>query len=86
MVRQPADDVQVYELSPWGYESETAIQELGMGTNSKLHVQFWSRHWNTLGCNGETYSDRGYQNTWEVSRGQRGASGILVLPIEKIVP
>jgi DNA-binding HxlR family transcriptional regulator len=25
----PADDVQVYELTPWGYESETAIQELG---------------------------------------------------------
>jgi len=28
--------------------------------------------------NGETYSDRGYQNTWEVSRGQSGTSGILV--------
>ena len=25
-----------------------------------------------LGCNGETYSDRGYQNTWEVSRAQAG--------------
>lgn len=25
----PADDVQVYELTPWGYESEKAIQELG---------------------------------------------------------
>jgi DNA-binding HxlR family transcriptional regulator/putative sterol carrier protein len=25
----PADDVQVYELTSWGYESETAIQELG---------------------------------------------------------
>src|SRR3954451_9296371 len=27
----------------------TAIAELGMGTNSKLHVQFSSRHWYTLG-------------------------------------
>lgn len=25
----PADDVQVYELTRWGYEAETAIQELG---------------------------------------------------------
>jgi monoamine oxidase len=56
----------------------TAINELGMGTNSKLHVQFSSRHWNGLGNNGNTYADTGYQNTWEVSRAQPGASGILV--------
>jgi monoamine oxidase len=56
----------------------TAIQELGMGTNSKLHVQFSRRGWNELGCNGETYADTGYQNTWEVSRAQAGVSGILV--------
>ncbi|MDX6487805.1 MAG: monoamine oxidase, partial [Gaiellaceae bacterium] len=56
----------------------TAIDELGMGTNSKLHVQFSSRHWNTLGNNGNTYADTGYQNTWEVTRAQPGASGILV--------
>ena len=55
-----------------------AINELGMGTNSKMHVQFATRHWRTLGSNGETYSDRGYQNTWEVSRAQPGTSGILV--------
>jgi monoamine oxidase len=56
----------------------TAISELGMGTNSKLHVQFRSRHWETLNCNGETYSDRGYQNTWDVTRTQPCGSGILV--------
>ena len=55
-----------------------AIDELGMGTNSKLHVQFKRRFWNDVGCNGETYSDTGYQNTWEVSRAQPGTSGILV--------
>ena len=27
---------------------------------------------------GEPYSDRGYQNTWEVTRAQPGTSGILV--------
>jgi monoamine oxidase len=55
-----------------------AINELGMGTNSKVHVQFKSRFWRDEGCTGETYSDRGYQNTWEVSRAQPGNSGLLV--------
>ena len=55
-----------------------AIRELGMGTNSKLHLQFKKRFWSDLGATGETYSDRGYQTTWEVSRAQAGASGILV--------
>lgn len=57
---------------------ETAIEEYGYGTNSKLFVQFKDRHWEELGCNGDTMSDNGYQNTWEVSRGQSGASGLLV--------
>jgi monoamine oxidase len=56
----------------------TAIREMGMGTNSKMHVQFTARHWNDLGCNGDTFADTGYQNTWEVSRVQPGTSGILV--------
>jgi monoamine oxidase len=55
-----------------------AINELGMGTNSKVHVQFNSRFWRDQGCTGETYADTGYQNTWEVSRAQPGNSGILV--------
>jgi monoamine oxidase len=56
----------------------TAIREQGMGTNSKLHVQFKTRHWVGLGSNGDTVADTGYQNTWEVTRGQRGTGGILV--------
>jgi monoamine oxidase len=55
-----------------------AIRELGMGTNSKLHVQFTDRHWEGLGNNGNTYSDTGYQDTWDVTRAQPGRSGILV--------
>src|SRR5262249_35974966 len=55
-----------------------AIQELGMGTNTKMHLQFRSRFWRDQGNDGATYSDRGYQNTWEVSRAQPGRSGILV--------
>ena len=54
-----------------------AINEEGMGTNSKFHLQFNSRFWRNQGLNGETYSDRGYQNTWEVSRAQPGQSGLL---------
>jgi monoamine oxidase len=55
-----------------------AINELGMGTNSKMHVGFKNRFWRDLGANGETYADTGYQNSWEVSRGQGGATGLLV--------
>jgi monoamine oxidase len=68
------------DLKKAGFETRKtrAINELGMGTNSKLHVGFKKRFWRDLGCNGETYSDLGYQNTWEVSRGQGGTSGVLV--------
>jgi monoamine oxidase len=68
------------DISKAGFSARkrTAIRELGMGTNSKLHIQFNTRHWNSLGSNGETFADSGYQNTWEVTRAQRGTSGILV--------
>jgi monoamine oxidase len=56
----------------------TAIRELPMGTNSKLHVQFEDRFWYGVGNNGNTYADTGYQNTWEVTRAQAGSKGILV--------
>jgi monoamine oxidase len=56
----------------------TAIKELPMGTNSKLHLQFRDRYWYTLGNNGNTVADTGYQNTWEVTRAQPGQKGILV--------
>ena len=56
----------------------TAIDQLGMGTNSKLHLQFADRHWNELGCNGDSFADTGYQNTWDVTRAQSGQSGIMV--------
>ena len=55
-----------------------AIQELTMGSNSKLNLQFNTRPWVPLRCNGETYSDRGYQASWEVTRAQPGTAGILV--------
>jgi len=67
-----------------GFDSlkQTAITQLGYGKNAKLHLQFDTRYWNTSGPwgigNGATYSDTGYQNTWDVSRAQDGSTGILV--------
>jgi monoamine oxidase len=60
----------------------TAIEELGRGQSGKLQLQFASRYWREPGPwpgrgNGLSYTDEGYQNTWEVSRRQAGASGIL---------
>ena len=67
-----------YSKAGFGPYKVRAIKELGMGTNSKLQLGFNSRLWRSQGSNGETYSDTGYQNTWEVSRAQPGAKGILV--------
>ncbi len=59
-----------------------AIEGLGYGTNAKLHLQFRRRLWNEPGSwgigNGSSFSDTGYQNTWDVTRAQPGATGILV--------
>jgi len=61
---------------------QTAIQQLGYGKNCKLQLQFDGRLWNQPGpwgiSTGTTYADTGYQNTWDVTRGQDGATGILV--------
>jgi monoamine oxidase len=67
-----------YSAASFGSLKHTAIQSLPMGTNSKLHVQFSDRHWTTLGNNGDTTADTGYQNTWDVTRAQPGTAGILV--------
>jgi monoamine oxidase len=67
-----------YSNAGFGKLKDRAIQNLPMGTNSKLHVQFTDRTWYDLGNNGNTTSDLGYQNTWEVTRAQAGRSGILV--------
>jgi monoamine oxidase len=67
-----------YSKAGFGFEKTRAIEELPMGTNSKLNVGFKTRHWRALGNNGDTYADTGYQATWEVSRAQPGTPGILV--------
>ena len=59
-----------------------AIDKFGRGHNSKLQLQFDRRAWNHRGPwpgvnNGDTYTDTGYQNTWDSTRGQPGRPGIL---------
>ena len=60
-----------------------AIQELGRGRNGKTQLQFSQRIWNGKGSwpgvsNGSSYSDTGYQSSWDVTRAQPGSNGILV--------
>ena len=57
---------------------QTAITQLGSGCNAKLNLQFTSRPWNAYGSTGSLYSDQSFQSSWEVTRGQSGATGILV--------
>jgi monoamine oxidase len=59
-----------------------AIRELGAGRNGKTQVQLDQRIWSTRGAwpgisNGSSYSDTGYQSSWESTRAQAGKSGIL---------
>ena len=71
-----------YSAAGFGDVKRTAIEQLGYGTNAKLAVQLSSRPWRARGpwerSTGGSYADTGYQNTWEASRGQPGAEGLLV--------
>jgi len=60
-----------------------AISQLGRGHNNKLQLQFNQRVWAGPGpwgiANGSTFSDVGYQCSWEPTRGQPGQKGVLNL-------
>lgn len=73
------------DFSKAGFDTRKTgqIAAMRMGKNSKLQLQFSNRIWNSTGpwpgvSSGETYSDAGYQNSWDVSRGQGGQQGILL--------
>ncbi|MCA9563148.1 MAG: FAD-dependent oxidoreductase [Myxococcales bacterium] len=56
-----------------------AIDELGYGTNAKLMVGFSERIWRTKGgSNGSVLTDLPFQLSWESTRLQPGAPGIVV--------
>ncbi|RYE86018.1 MAG: FAD-dependent oxidoreductase, partial [Myxococcales bacterium] len=54
-----------------------AIAEIGYGTNAKLMLGFASKPWRAQGSNGEVFTDLPLQCTWETSRLQPVAAGIL---------
>jgi monoamine oxidase len=73
------------DTSKAGFDSlkKKAIVQLGAGHNGKTQVQFSHRFWNREGAwpgisNGSSYSDTGYQSSWDSTRAQPGNSGILV--------
>ena len=57
----------------------TAIRELGMGTHSKLHLEFSAPFWRELGCSGATLSDTGYGATWEARGGPGDGARVLAV-------
>jgi len=80
----PFSVLRTLDYSRAGFDGlkQTAVTQLGYGKNAKLHLQFNTRYWNSQGPwglgNGNTYSDTGFQNTWDVTRAQGGTTGILV--------
>jgi monoamine oxidase len=81
----PLGVLKTLDLSAAGFDTRKTgqIAAMRMGANTKLQLQFSRRLWNGTGTwpgvsNGESYADTGYQNTWDVTRAQAGAEGILV--------
>jgi monoamine oxidase len=56
----------------------TAIDNLELGTNAKLHMQFRRRVWNAEHFDGSSYVQFPYEESWDVSAAQPGQYGILV--------
>jgi len=54
-----------------------AIDTLGYGNNAKLMIGFNRRVWRDHGSNGSVFSDLPFQSSWETTRAQPGAGGIL---------
>ncbi|MEO8751468.1 MAG: FAD-dependent oxidoreductase [Casimicrobiaceae bacterium] len=61
----------------FGARKMRSINELGMGRNTKLQLQFADRFWLRANCNGEYRLKGAFQTTWDVTRAQPGAAGIL---------
>jgi monoamine oxidase len=58
--------------------TRSAIAELAYGTNAKLMIGFARRAWRERErSDGSTFTDLPFQTTWEASRSQPGAAGIL---------
>jgi monoamine oxidase len=72
-----------YQQAGFDTLKQTAITQLGYGTNSKLFLQFDTRYWRQPGPwstvnNGFILTDLGIRVLWDTSLGQSGPAGILV--------
>ncbi len=56
----------------------TAINQLQLGNNAKIMLQFSERVWYADRFNGNCQSDNGASTTWETTNYQTGKSGILL--------
>ena len=56
-----------------------SIAELGYGTNAKLIIGYKSRPWRTTKFNGEIFTDLPFQSTWDATRAQPCAGGVLTV-------
>ena len=81
----PLGVLQTLDLAHAGFDQRKReqIAAMRMGANAKLQLQFTRRLWNGKGAwpgvsTGESYADTGYQTTWDVTRAQGGAEGVLV--------
>jgi monoamine oxidase len=72
------------DFSQAGFEPRKVemIRQFAYGTNSKLILQFDDRYWNGRGAwpghgDGFVSTDLPFQSTWDTSRAQPGAAGLL---------
>ena len=57
---------------------QKAIAELGYGTNAKLITAYQQKLWRTkYNSTAATFTDTGFQSTWESSRYQKGPKGLI---------
>jgi monoamine oxidase len=63
--------------SGFGARKMQSINQLGMGRNTTLQLQFTDRFWLRGGGNGEYRLRGSFQTTWDVTRAQAGTAGVL---------
>jgi len=71
-----------YSGAGFDARKKIAIQQLGYGVHTKLHMQFNGRPWLIKGVwpwptTGQIWTDTGFQNSIDFSLGQHGSNGII---------
>lgn len=56
---------------------QRAIQTMPMGNNCKFQLQFNRRVWHDVHSSGDTFTDQGYQATWESTRAQPTTTAVI---------